>query len=423
MKKSILVFIAVLFCGFCTQVLAIDNSACYEANFSEIKELSEVPVQIKELILVGAGGIADTNSSFSSRDLNTSLTVPWIKFTVGAISLDCAIVITEHGISGRKYFWTFLKNAENWEFDKSIYTYNRNFIYNFDTPKSLADLLRNSEFIIGANYQRSWGRKASDYDNALKWLKLSADHGSSRAQYALGVMYIDDRRPRECSAEKDIDEAIKWFKLANTGKEKYQDALYILYLNKNALHVPEAFSLLMLAADSGSAIAQEKLGSLYANGKEIERNDYEAVRLFRLALPRSKGLVPYKLGLMFANGRGVVQSRIVALALFNFNSVEVTNKYLLQDAQELTKELMTVPEVLVSNILYNEMTQENVIDVIDRYMANPKMNENPNLRNIKRDCIVHMYGRGIDKKVYVPYGETFNRLTCMPKTIDELEIK
>lgn len=423
MKKSILVFIAVLFCGFCTQVLAIDNSACYEANFSEIKELSEVPVQIKELILGGAGGIADTNSSYSSRDLNTTLTVPWIKFTVGAISLDCAIVITEDGVSGSKYFWIFLKNGEDWEFDKRIHSNNRRLTYVFGTPKSLADLLRDSEYIIGTSYQYFWGRKASDNDNALKWFKLSANYGSSDAQFSLGSMYINDKRPRECSAEKDIDEALNWFKLATIGNEKFQDALYQVYLIKKDLHLPEAISLLMLAADSGSAIAQEKLGSLYANGKEVERNDYEAVRLFRLALPRSKRLVPYKLGLMFANGRGVIKSRIVALALFNFNSVEVTNKYLLQDAQELTKELMTVPEVLASNILYNEMTQENVNDVIDRYMANPKMNENPNLRNIKHDCIVHMYGRGIDKKVYVPYGETFNRLTCMPKTIDELEIK
>ena len=48
-----------------------------------------------------------------------------------------------------------------------------------------------------------------DYLSAIYWYKKAANQGDSRAQYALGIMYMYSR-----GVEHDIEEATKWFHLA-----------------------------------------------------------------------------------------------------------------------------------------------------------------------------------------------------------------
>lgn len=81
---------------------------------------------------------------------------------------------------------------------------------------------------------------------ALKWLKLAADHGHSEAAY----IYADGLRfPR--------------FPLEPT-KEDYQ----------------EAAKYYDLAADNGHVGAQMKLGDLYFSGKGVDKNIKEGVKLY-----------------------------------------------------------------------------------------------------------------------------------------------
>jgi hypothetical protein len=65
-----------------------------------------------------------------------------------------------------------------------------------------------------------------DYQEALKYLRLSAEHGHAPAQLFLGLVYAVGR-----GAPKDYNESVKWLRLAadqgNTAAQFYLGGLYI----------------------------------------------------------------------------------------------------------------------------------------------------------------------------------------------------
>lgn len=48
-----------------------------------------------------------------------------------------------------------------------------------------------------------------DYKEVVKWLRLAADKGYSKAQNALGQMYYEGE-----GVPQDYEEAVKWYRLA-----------------------------------------------------------------------------------------------------------------------------------------------------------------------------------------------------------------
>ena len=73
---------------------------------------------------------------------------------------------------------------------------------------------------------------------------------------------------------------------------------------------------LLADAERGDANAQYFLGFMYANGKDVPKNDIEAVRLFRLAAEQGLADAQYALGFMYANGEGVPQNYTEAVKWF-----------------------------------------------------------------------------------------------------------
>lgn len=61
------------------------------------------------------------------------------------------------------------------------------------------------------------------------------------------------------------------------------------------------------AAEQGYAEAQYKLGLMYHKGKDVPRDDKEAVRWYRMAAEQGLAEAQYILGLKFENGTGVLQ--------------------------------------------------------------------------------------------------------------------
>ena len=90
---------------------------------------------------------------------------------------------------------------------------------------------------VGAMYENGEG-VTQDYQEAVKWYRLSAAQGDATAQSNLGGMYRDGK-----GVLQDYREALKWFRMA---------------------------------AAQGDEIAQASLGAMYATGRGVIQDDVYA---------------------------------------------------------------------------------------------------------------------------------------------------
>lgn len=114
---------------------------------------------------------------------------------------------------------------------------------------------------------------------AIKWLKKSADGGYTRAQYALGTLFIN---PKENIVEQNFALAEKYLMLAaEKGDLDSQDVLAYLYLQT------EDYSKALMwgrkSAQLGKPFGCFVLGSLYNQGLEVEENKIESLKWYEAA--------------------------------------------------------------------------------------------------------------------------------------------
>jgi TPR repeat protein len=82
----------------------------------------------------------------------------------------------------------------------------------------------------------------------------------------------------------------------------------------------EALRLFRKAADNGSALAQAKVGFLYADGKGIPQDYSEAVKWYRRAAERGESSGQYFLGMSYFEGKGVAQDYVSAHLWLNLSA-------------------------------------------------------------------------------------------------------
>ena len=139
-----------------------------------------------------------------------------------------------------------------------------------------------------ATYQAGlYAYSAGDYETARReWLPL-AEGGDARAQYQLGVMYLNGE-----GIAPDDAMALKWFRLS--ADQDYTPSLmglaeFYYKEDQGADHDhEEAARLYTLAAKSGNAEAQFALGGLYIRGHGVEK-DLVAAHMW-LSLAGMRGL-------------------------------------------------------------------------------------------------------------------------------------
>jgi TPR repeat protein len=73
---------------------------------------------------------------------------------------------------------------------------------------------------------------------------------------------------------------------------------------------------LIKAAELGDAVAQFRLGWMYANGKGVPQDDKEAVKWYQKSAEQGFAKAQTNLGWMYANGRGVPQDYKEAVKWF-----------------------------------------------------------------------------------------------------------
>jgi len=113
-----------------------------------------------------------------------------------------------------------------------------------------------------------------NFNDAAKWITISAQDGFVVAQYALGIMHLKGK-----GVSQNPEEAIKWLKKA--AKQNFSLAQGLLgsfyYQGKVTIQdYDEAAKWFKLAANQDDATAQMLLGNMHALGQGVEQNYVKA---------------------------------------------------------------------------------------------------------------------------------------------------
>lgn len=106
-----------------------------------------------------------------------------------------------------------------------------------------------------------------------------------------------------------------WRELAEKGDAVAQYRLGALYAEGKGVVRDDATAMMWFqrSANQGNADAQYNVGASYAEGAGVAKNDDEAAKWFRRAAEQGMAYAQINLGLLYAAGRGVPQSNIDAM--------------------------------------------------------------------------------------------------------------
>jgi uncharacterized protein len=199
-----------------------------------------------------------------------------------------------------------------------------------------------------------------NYDEAFKWLKLSAEQGYAKAQYLVGHMYKTGRVPG--GRHVNIKETIRWYRLAAEQGHSYaQYALGVIYCCNYYLGVPEndkeSLKWIRLAAEQGHVNAQNDLGLRYKKGDGVLINYKEAFRLFNLSAKQGNGLSMWHLAKMYKDGKGIEEDKVYAYMWFNLAD-EAWHSTAKEEREELSGK-MTTKELRVAQELSQKCLDSN----------------------------------------------------------------
>jgi len=161
-----------------------------------------------------------------------------------------------------------------------------------------------AQYKLGIMFFCGWGVMRNSAE-AMKWWKKSAELGNTDAQCRLVEMFEQE----EC-VKRDFAEAAKWYqKLAEKGKVDAQFKLGNMYECGNG--VKQDFSAAAKwyqeAADQGNAGAQFKLGNMYESGNGVKQDFSAAAKCYQDAATQGNADAQCKLGNMYEHGSGVKQ--------------------------------------------------------------------------------------------------------------------
>lgn len=153
-----------------------------------------------------------------------------------------------------------------------------------------------------------------NYEEAVKYYRLAADHGHGWAQYSLANCCYNGN-----GIEKNYVEAIKYCRLAaDQGNPSAQNFLGNCYYSGIGVkkNVIEAVKCYRLAADQGDNWGQYYLANCYYSGEGVKKNYEEAVKYYRLAADQGHSDAQYALGNCYYSGRGVEKNDVEAVKYY-----------------------------------------------------------------------------------------------------------
>lgn len=146
---------------------------------------------------------------------------------------------------------------------------------------------------------RSGNGTDMDMNEALKWWEKSAQVGYTVAMMQLGETYYYGR-----GIEPDYESAKKWFHMAgNRGNNEAITNLGIIAVEEDDF--ASAVQYFTIAAESGYADAQNRLGVRYSNGEGVEQDDTIAFQWFMKAAEQGHMKAQSNVGNYYHYGNGV----------------------------------------------------------------------------------------------------------------------
>lgn len=139
-----------------------------------------------------------------------------------------------------------------------------------------------------------------------------ANSGNPKAQFNLGIMYLDG-----IGVTQSYSEAAKWFEKA-AAKGDMQSIYNLALMYSKGLGVQKnwqnAIKWFKRAALDGSIDAQFNLGIAYQTGTGVIKNEKEAYKWYEMAADLGDAEAQYKIGVMAAKGEGTPKNIIDAYA-------------------------------------------------------------------------------------------------------------
>ncbi len=216
-------------------------------------------------------------------------------------------------------------------------------------PETPEEMYAKADALLKPNVEND----ASDFDEAIVWLKKAAEAGYLKAQTDLGGLYFGGGVVKE-----DWDEAYRWFSMAAEQGNAAAHNFLAIILGKgtemipadakaafahwkiaadakipeamhyvghawvhDAEHVQEGISYLAHAAAAGVGAAACELGYLYAAGTElIAQDEAKALHWFSRAAALGEARALYVMGCCYQSGEGVVKDADKALASFRLSA-------------------------------------------------------------------------------------------------------
>jgi TPR repeat protein len=169
-------------------------------------------------------------------------------------------------------------------------------------------------FNLGMMYDRGIGVE-QNFSEAAKWYELAASNGHPNAQIVIGHMYEKGQ-----GVQQSEEQALKWTRRAAEARIFEADDLSSNPFIQAAPPKPSDFEQTKRDADSGNALAQNRLGVWYARGAGVVKSETAAARYIRLAAEQGLANAQFNLGLLYFQGQGVKKNYESAAKWFGLSA-------------------------------------------------------------------------------------------------------
>jgi len=192
-----------------------------------------------------------------------------------------------------------------------------------------------SQYLLGWHIHHV-AKTESDTDDAVKWLRMSAEQGFAKAQCFLGNMLRDYL----IHYEKGEDEAAAgWFLLAaQQGMVQAQEELAYMYASgiKYGMGIPQdtekAVKWNLKAFENGSEVAPLRLGDIYRSGNGITQDIDEAIKWYRIGAEQGGFYCCRNLWEIYESGDGGTITEVEAK---QWQQIALDNGVILSDSEYL----------------------------------------------------------------------------------------
>jgi TPR repeat protein len=169
----------------------------------------------------------------------------------------------------------------------------------------------NAQYNLGVCYHDGLGL-TTNYVEAVAWFRKAAEQNQAEAQFNLGVCYRNGQ-----GVAKDDMEAVKWYRRAaeqNHARAQFNLGRRIYYEVKGgATNDVEAVKWWRKAAAQNDAPAQNGLGLCYDDGVGVPKDKEQAVQWFRKAAEQGLSPAQYNLGAHYSQGEGLAKDMAEAV--------------------------------------------------------------------------------------------------------------